>query len=280
MAFPMAEPADTAKGRFDLLRLPVDQVARTASPSQQQLDGQIGYVHSFESAGTLDGPGIRFIVFTTGCPLRCIYCHNPDTWQMTNGRPMTVEAVFAEVEKYADFLVRWQSGVTISGGEPLAQMAFVARLLRRCKLRGLHTAIDTSGYLGHRMPQQMLDDTDLVLLDLKAFDDQLHRRVTGASAEAPRRFARQLSDLGKPMWVRFVLVPGLTDNLADVARLADFVQELSGVERVEVLPFHKMGEPKWKALGLDYRLAQTPPPSAELVETVVQLFRDRGLETY
>ena len=274
------ETAELARGRYDLVDGAIGRAAVPTFVSHDAPAGSVGYVHSFESAGTLDGPGIRFIIFTTGCPLRCLYCHNPDTWQLRNGRAMTVDQVMAEIDKYADFLIRWKSGVTFSGGEPLAQPEFLANLLRRCKQRGLHTAIDTSGQLGRRMTSEMLDDADLFLLDLKAYDDALHRRVTGAGAETPRKFAMRLAEAGKPIWIRFVLVPALTDNFDDIEKLADFVSTLNTVERVEVLPFHKMGEAKWEALGLEYRLAKTPPPAPELVERVVEQFRSRGLETY
>ena len=239
----------------------------------------VGHVHSVETAGTLDGPGIRFVVFLTGCPMRCVYCHNPDTWQVGTGRKRSVDHVMAEIDRYADFLIK-SGGVTFSGGEPLVQSEFLGALLHRCKKRGLHTAVDTAGILGDRMSEQMLADTDLVLLDLKAFDPALHRKVTGSEVAPVLEFARRLAAAGKPVWIRFVLVPGLTDDLEDVGRLADLVADLDNVERVEVLPFHKMGEYKWQALGLDYTLGETEPPSEGLTERVRGQFRERGLVTY
>jgi len=276
---PIATP-DSTDGRLNVLQLAPTPLVLAPPDTSCEEEGRVGFIHSFESAGTLDGPGIRFVIFMTGCPLRCLYCHNPDTWRLSNGLQMTGDEVFSEIEKYADFLIRWRSGVTVSGGEPLSQPAFLANLLRRCKQRGLHTAIDTSGFLAHRMTSQMIEDTDLVLLDLKAFDDQLHRHLTGASAKKPREFAQRLAEQGKPMWIRFVLVPGLTDDPRDIDQLARFTASLSAVERVEVLPFHKMGESKWRSMGMDYRLDHTPPPEPELIERVIDQFRQYGLETY
>jgi pyruvate formate lyase activating enzyme len=259
---------------LDTAQEPLTQRLR---PEADDREGTVGFIHSFESAGTLDGPGIRCVIFMTGCPLRCQYCHNPDTWRRNQGTPMTLEQVMAEVERYARFLGSWGGGVTISGGEPLLQDRFLTRLLRACKQRELHTALDTSGYLGDRLAGPILRDTDLVLLDIKAFDSDLHRQVTGAPVAPTLELARRLSVESKPVWIRFVLVPGLTDNERDIGNLAAFVGDLKNVQRVEVLPFHKMGESKWQALGLEYRLAHTPPPSPELLRRVQQQFREHGL---
>jgi pyruvate formate lyase activating enzyme len=266
-----------ARNRYELLDTAKAPLAGVARSQVDDRNGTLGYIHSFESAGTLDGPGIRCVIFTTGCPLRCQYCHNPDTWRRGHGTPMTLEQVLAEIDRYARFLGSWGGGVTVSGGEPLLQDRFLAQLLQACKQRKLHTAIDTSGYLGDRMTPSMLDDTDLVLLDIKAFDSDLHQRVTGAPVEPTLEFARRLAAAAKPVWIRFVLVPALTDDRQDIARLAEFVAALGNVERVEVLPFHKMGEAKWQTLGLEYRLTETPPPSPDLVRRVQDQFREHGL---
>lgn len=236
-----------------------------------------GYVHSYETGGTLDGPGIRFIVFTSGCTLRCQYCHNPDTWKVKNGRLVTLDEVMAEIEKYSNFLIDYGGGVTISGGEPLVQHHFVASILRRCKERGLHTALDTNGHLGERVSREMMDDIDLFLLDLKSFDPEIHKEAVGVEVGPVLDFARRLSNEDQTMWIRFVLVPGLTDDFDNVEGLAEFVSTLNGVERVEVLPFHKMGEYKWEELGLEYKLKDTPPPGPKLIERVQEQFRRRGL---
>ena len=269
---------DTVGGRYHGLDLKADPSGEARIDPDET--GQIGFIHSFETAGTLDGPGIRFVVFLTGCPLRCQYCQNPDTWYVRNGSPMTVDQVMGEIGKYADFLIKAGGGVTFSGGEPLVQIKFLANLLRRCKQRGLHTAVDTSGVLGERMTDAMLADTDLVLLDLKAFDPDIYRKVTGGKVASTQGFAKRLSTMAKPTWIRFVLVPQLTDEYEDIEHLADFVAALKSVERVEVLPFHKMGEHKWEALNLDYQLKETEPPSEELIARIHDQFRKRQLTVF
>ena len=269
---------DTVGGRYHRLDLKADPSCEARNDPDET--GQTGCIHSFETAGTLDGPGIRFVVFLTGCPLRCLYCHNPDTWHVRNGSPMSVDQVMSEIEKYAGFLIKAGGGVTFSGGEPLVQIQFLANLLRRCKQRGLHTAVDTSGVLGERMTDAMLADTDLVLLDIKAFDPDIYRQITGGKVAATQGFAKRLSSMAKPTWIRFVLVPQLTDNFEDIEHLADFVADLQGVERVEVLPFHKMGEHKWEALNLDYQLKESESPSEELIARVQDQFRKRQLTVF
>lgn len=239
-----------------------------------------GYLHSIETGGTLDGPGIRFIAFLSGCHFRCQYCHNPDTWKLKHGLHATVDDVMEEVERYADFLIKYGGGVTLSGGEVMVQAPFVERLVVRMKARGLHVALDTNGYLGDKVSDPLLADTDLWLLDLKAFDDALHRRVTGQSNAPVLDFAQRLSQAGEKMWIRFVLVPGLTDGQDDVAGLADFIASLRGVERVEVLPFHQMGAFKWKELGLAYPLDGTKAPDDALLDRVHKQFAARGLTVY
>jgi len=271
---------DVMGSRYDLLDLKVEQPATAVAKRAKHLEGLTGYVHSIETAGNVDGPGIRFILFTTGCPLRCQYCHNPDTWHLKNGRHVSVDEVMEEIEKYADFLNDAGGGVTISGGEPLFQDKFLANILRRCKGRGIHTALDTSGFLVGRMTRQMLDDTDLVLLDIKSVDPNTYQRVTGVKLEPTLKFARRLSDIGKPIWLRFVLVPDLTDDFDEVESLAEFAATLKSMERVEVLPFHKMGEHKWEALGLKYKLGDTEPPSDKLVSRVQDQFRERGATVF
>jgi len=241
---------------------------------------QSGYVHSIETAATLDGPGIRFVAFLSGCHFRCLYCHNPDTWKLKHGLHVTVDDLMAEIERYADFLIRYGGGVTLSGGEVMVQEQFVETLVRRIKERGIHVALDTNGYLGDRVTPRLMNDVDLWLLDLKAFDEALHRRVTGQSNAPVLAFARRLSDEQRPIWVRFVLVPGLTDDMDDIGRLAEFTASLATVERVEILPFHQLGAFKWKELGLDYTLADTPAPGEATLEAARGLFTDRGLRVF
>lgn len=236
-----------------------------------------GYIHSVETAGTVDGPGMRFVVFVSGCPMRCLYCHNPDTRNLKDGKLTDANDLIAEILQYSDFAKLTGGGVTISGGEPMFQQKFVTAILKGCKENGLHTAVDTSGYLGKMVKQELLDVTDLFLLDIKSFDPETHKKVTGKELAPTLDFAQHLADKGKPMWVRCVIVPGLTDNLDHLENLADFLQELGNVEKVEILPFHKMGEVKWKALGLPYELADTEPPAPELIRQIQEIFARRGL---
>ncbi|MGB0561160.1 MAG: pyruvate formate-lyase-activating protein [Spirulinaceae cyanobacterium] len=235
-----------------------------------------GRIHSLESCGTVDGPGLRFVVFTQGCPLRCLYCHNPDCQEVSGGQEMTVPQLLAEIKKYRAYLNH--GGVTITGGEPLMQPEFVAELLRGCHDLGLHTAIDTSGYIPVKVAQPALAQADLVLLDIKSFDPKTYNQVTSVSLQPTLNFARHLQEIHKPTWIRFVLVPGLTDAPDNVAGLAEFVSQLDNVERVEVLPFHKMGEYKWESLGYPYQLKDTEPPTPELIANTVKQFEQRGLK--
>jgi pyruvate formate lyase activating enzyme len=247
----------------------------TALPTQTAVRGS---VHSFDLSTGVDGPGTRFVVFLAGCPLRCQYCHSPDTWYRRNGVPTTVDEVMAEAEKYHRFIDMAGGGLTVSGGEPLQQPGFTRELLTRAHDQGLHTALDTSGFLGDRADDALLAVTDLVLLDVKSWDPQLYRRVTGTGRVAPTlRFARRLADRGTPMWIRFVLVPGLTDGDENVDGVAEFVAGLGTVQRVEVLPFHRMGVAKYEALNLPFQLANTSAPSAEQVERARRRFSERGL---
>jgi len=240
-----------------------------------------GSVHSFDVSIGVDGPGTRFVAFLAGCPLRCLYCHSPDTWNRRNGRPTTVDELVAELRRYERFIKVAGGGVTISGGEPLQQPAFTAAVLRRCKDLGLHTALDTSGFLGGRADGALLDATDLVLLDIKSASEDLYRRVTRTGRLSPTvAFAHRLADRGTPMWIRFVLVPGLTDTPDNVNAVADIVAGLPSVQRVEVLPFHRLGAGKYAKLGLPFPLADTAPPGPELLDRVRGQFRERGLVVY
>lgn len=237
-----------------------------------------GYIHSVETGGAVDGPGLRFVVFLTGCALRCLYCHNPDTWHMPDGRKIGVASLLNEIAEYRDFLQRTGGGVTATGGEPLAQPDFVTALFQGCKALGLHTALDTSGFLGANATDALLAATDLVLLDIKSFDPAAYKRLTGGSLAPTLRFAERLAAMGKPTWLRYVLVPGLTDDLASIDKLAAYAKDL-GMAKVEVLPFHKMGESKWGALKLPYALQEKQPPSAALVAAVRAIFVGHGLKT-
>mgnify|MGYP003576412449 CR=1 FL=1 len=240
----------------------------------------VGYVHSWEVGSTVDGPGIRFVAFLTGCFLRCQYCHNPDTWHRQNGKPVTVARAMHEIGKYAQVLNISRGGITLSGGEPMVQKAFAMEIFRRSKQLGLHTCIDTSGRLGDRMTDEELSHIDLHLLDIKSGDPDIYQKVTNQPLQPTLDYARRLSDLGRPMWVRFVLVPGLSDGFDNVEKVADVCAGLKSLERVEILRFHQMGRDKWQRLGLDYPLKDVDPPSVELSERVRGQFRSRGLTVY
>ncbi|WP_433349588.1 pyruvate formate-lyase-activating protein [Micromonospora sp. CA-111912] len=240
-----------------------------------------GAVHSWDLSVGVDGPGTRFVAFLAGCPLRCRYCHSPDTWYGRSGRHRTVDELMAEIERYRRFIGVAGGGVTLSGGEPLLQPRFTGEVLRRCHALGLHTALDTSGFLGARADDALLDATDLVLLDVKSRDPATYRRVTRTGEVGPTlRFGRRLAERGTPIWIRFVLVPGLTDAPDNVAGIADFAAELPSLQRVEVLPFHRLGAHKYAELGLAFPLADTAPPAAELLDRVRGQFAARGLTVY
>ncbi|GAA5028641.1 pyruvate formate-lyase-activating protein [Streptomyces siamensis] len=239
-----------------------------------------GRIHSWDLSTGVDGPGTRFVLFVSGCPLRCLYCANPDTWRMRDGKETTVDEVMAEIEKYRAFITTAGGGVTVTGGEPLLQPAFTGEVLRRCKEAGLHTALDTSGFLGGRASDELLSCTDLVLLDIKSFDITTYRHLTGGELAPTLNFATRLNRLGVPMWIRYVLVPGWTDRAEAVEGLAHFVAGLGSIDRVDVLPFHKLGAAKYEALGVPFPLSDTPSPVQESVERVREQFRAHGLAAY
>jgi pyruvate formate lyase activating enzyme len=239
-------------------------------------DGAFGYVHSYETGSRLDGPGIRVTLFLSGCPLRCQYCHNPDTWKLKHGMRVPLERVVTRLGHFVPALRSMQGGLTLSGGEPLVQPAFSRRIFAAARSYGLHTALDTSGFFGARATDEYLENVDLVLLDIKSWDPETYRRVTAQEVAPTLRFAERLAAMGKPVWIRYVLVPGLTDDPANVEGVAKFVAPMKNIEWVEVLPFHQLGSFKWKELGLDYQLAATQPASADLVKRVHGQFRDAG----
>ena len=238
-----------------------------------------GYIHSVETCGTVDGPGIRFIIFTTGCPLRCLYCSNPDCRYLEHGKQVTVDELIVEIKKYTSYMKASGGGVTISGGEPLFQPEFVREIFRRCKELGIHTALDTSGFCNLETAKSVLEFVDLVLLDIKSFDAATYTKVTGVDIKPTLILARYLSDINKPAWIRFVLVADLTDDTDNITGLADFISTLNNIQRVEVLPFHKMGEYKWEELGYEYKLKETPSPTSEQVEKALNIFRSKGIFT-
>jgi pyruvate formate lyase activating enzyme len=209
-----------------------------------------------------------------------MYCHNPDTWTMRNGIPVTVAKAAEELRKYRNGLRAMRGGLTLSGGEPLLQDRFAIRLFSEARTLGIHTALDTNGYLGDRLTDAELEKVDLVMLDIKGWDPERHRRLTGMGIGPVLAFAQRLSSRHRPIWLRFVLVPGLTDNFEDIRCIANFAAGLGVVERVDVLPFHQMGRYKWKQLGLKYELDDTEPPSIELADRVAWQFRNVGLNAF
>jgi pyruvate formate lyase activating enzyme len=251
--------------------------AATDHDPAARADEPLGFVHSIEAGSSVDGPGLRLVVFLTGCTLRCQYCHNPDTWDRYNGRPTTLARMRREIGKYAVALRVAGGGVTLSGGEPLMQPAFTRAVLAACREMGLHTALDTSGRLGAAFSDDDLALVDLHLLDIKSGDPETYARVTGQPLQPTLDYAARLSALGRPLWVRFVLVPGLTDAPDNVARVADICAGLRGVERVEVLPFHQMGREKYRRLGIAYPLDAAVSPEAAVLARVRGQFAARGL---
>jgi pyruvate formate lyase activating enzyme len=241
--------------------------------------GDLGFLHSFTTGSAVDGPGIRLVAWTTSCMFRCQYCHNPDTWTLKNGIPVPLTRAIEEIRKYANGLRAMKGGFTLSGGEPLLQHRFAARLFEAVKNMGVHTAIETNGFYGHNLSDDELRSIDLVILDMKAFTRAQHELVTGGMHnEEVLELCNRLSLLKRPMWLRYVLVPGLTDIPEEMEALAEFGASLGVVEHVEILPFHQMGRYKWERLGLDYKLAATDPPTRESVASAVAIFRDAGLD--
>ena len=242
--------------------------------------GQTGFVHSFTTGSAVDGPGVRIVAWLTACQFRCVYCHNPDTWKLTNGIPITLSRAVEVLKQYRHDLGVMRGGLTISGGEPLLQQRFVLNVFAAAKELRVHTALDTNGYLGDRLTDEDLNSIDLVLLDLKAMTPELHQRLTGMDNKPIHDFARRLAAAHRPIWVRFVLVPGWTDNMDEVARIAAFAAKLGNVERVDVLPFHQLGRFKWEKLGIDYQLRDAQPPPRETTDQAIAKFREVGLTAY
>jgi pyruvate formate lyase activating enzyme len=232
-----------------------------------------GRVHSIETLGAVDGPGLRCVVFLQGCPLRCQYCHNPDTWDCGGGTEMSVEEVVARVERSRPYFGK-SGGVTLSGGEPLAQPEFAAEVLRRCQELGIHTAVDTSGACWNAAVEEALEYTDLVILDIKHADLAKYSQLTSGELERTLGFLEQVKRLGKPLWVRQVIVPGWNDTEDGARALAALLREVPSLERVELLPYHRMGSKKWEALGLKSTLEGVPEADADVVARLERMVRD------
>jgi pyruvate formate lyase activating enzyme len=258
--------------RVDLARHVPESDVRTALAS-----GDMGFLHSFTTGATVDGPGVRVVAWTAGCMYRCLYCHNPDTWSMTNGIPVTITQAIEQLRKYRHGLKVMSGGFTLSGGEPLMQHRFAVKLFRGAKALGIHTALDSNGFYGDKLSDAELDVIDLVLLDIKTWDPQRHRELTKMDVAPTLEFARRLASRKRPMWVRYVLVPGLNDSIDDIKKIAAFAASLGNVNRVDVLPFHQMGMYKWEKLGIPYGLANVSPPSSEVTQRTIDAFRAEGL---
>lgn len=235
-----------------------------------------GYIHSFESFGTKDGPGIRFVLFLQGCPLRCLYCHNVDTWDIKAKKIiMTPDEVMKEILKVKGFIK--SGGVTVSGGEPLLQPEFVKELFIKCSEAGIHTALDTSGFIFTERVKEVLEHTNLVLLDIKHINPYKYMELTSVSIENTLKFAEYLNKIEKRTWVRYVLVPGYSDNEEDLHEWARFVSRFDNIERVDILPFHQMGGYKWEEVGKEYKLKDTATPTREQIKKTEEIFSSYGL---
>jgi len=276
---PLKNPSLEAKSPFEL-RVSLGRDIPESDVRTALANGNMGFLHSFTTGSTVDGPGVRVVAWTTGCHWRCLYCHNPDTWTMSNGIPVTVASATEELRKYRYGLNVMSGGFTLSGGEPLMQDRFAVKLFTAAQAMGIHTAVETNGSLGSRLTDEELETIDLVLLGIKTWDAERHRQLTGMEIGPILDFARRLAARRKPVWVRFVLVPGLTDDAKDIAQIAKFTASLGNVERVEVLPFHQMGRFKWKELKLNYTLNEVKPPTIDAVEVACVQFRAEGLKAY
>lgn len=233
-----------------------------------------GRIHSKETFGALDGPGIRYVLFLQGCPMRCLYCHNPDSWRPLEGQEVTVGQIVEDVLRYRNFMT---GGITLSGGEPLAQPLFTAALLRQCHRHGIHTAIDTAGSIPLSCCQEAVDEGDLLLLDIKALDPDDHKQLTGRGNASTLELLDHREANRRPVWIRHVLVPGYTLDSGKLKSLARFLSHYTCIQKVELLPFHKMGEYKWEQMRIPYRLTDTPVPTANQVAEAKEIFVSFGL---
>jgi pyruvate formate lyase activating enzyme len=276
-----AEPASVqtplaAASPFEM-RVNLGEGVSDQTVNEALASGDMGFLHSFTTGSAVDGPGVRVVAWTTGCLWRCRYCHNPDTWTLRNGIPVSVRQAADELRKYRAGLKAMRGGFTLSGGEPLTQDRFAVKLLTEAKAMGIHTTIETNGFLGDRLSDSDLGTIDLVMLGLKTWDPARHEDLTGQEIGPTLAFARRLAARRMPVWIRFVLVPGLTDDAEDMAKSAAFAASLGNVERVEVLPFHQMGSYKWERLRLNYTLRDTEPPTPAAVEQACAVWRAAGL---
>lgn len=239
----------------------------------------MGRIHSIETFGTVDGPGVRYVVFFSGCPMRCLYCHNPDTWEYSAGSEMTADEVLTRMFRNRMFYKT--GGITATGGEPLGQLSFLTELFEKAKAQGIHTALDTSGILFADTSEfaRLMAATDLVMLDIKAVNEAEHLNLTGQGNEKILAFLEHLTAIGKPIWIRYVLVPGFTDDEQQLAAVGRLLCGRQNVEKVEVLPFHKMGEVKYEKLGIQAPLAAVPAATAAQAKdalAIIERYREKG----
>jgi pyruvate formate lyase activating enzyme len=273
----LAPEAPPIGSPFDLRLSMSEKVEETDIRSALE-SGDWGFIHSFTTGSAVDGPGVRLVAWLTSCQFKCVFCHNPDTWKLKNGMPVRLERAFEVVKQYRHSLRTMKGGLTISGGEPLMQYQFLSKLFPAVHQLGIHTALETNGHLGDRLTDDDLSSIDLVMLGLKAIEPELHRRLTGMENKPVHEFARRLAQRKHPVWIRFVIVPGWTDNMDEIGRMADFAAGLGNVQRVDVLPFHQMGRFKWEKLGMEYQMRDAAPPSPEKMKEAVARFRQVGLD--
>ncbi|MCC5911631.1 MAG: pyruvate formate lyase-activating protein [Clostridiaceae bacterium] len=238
-----------------------------------------GKIHSIETFGTVDGPGIRYIIFLQGCPLRCKYCHNRDSWNLQEGKDMSVEELLQDIKKYIPFMKSSGGGVTISGGEPTLQLEFLLHLLKELKKLDVHTCLDTSGFIHTSLMEEVLEYVDLVLMDVKHINSTKHKELVGVDNDKILAFGEYLSQKSIPIWIRHVVVPTYTDEEVDIKGLAEYILNLKSVKKVELLPYHSMGKEKWQALGLQYPLEGLPDATEEDIKRVKAIF-NRYFEKY
>ncbi|HZJ83815.1 MAG TPA: pyruvate formate-lyase-activating protein [Clostridia bacterium] len=236
-----------------------------------------GRIHSIETMGTVDGPGIRYVVFMQGCPLRCIFCHNRDAWDPKAGEEISIDELMEDIDKYHDFMERSGGGVTATGGEPTMQAEFTKELFTRVKEKGLNTTMDTSGFIEVEDAKELLEVTDLVLLSIKQVVEEKHKEITGVGTRKIIRFLDYLKEIGKPVWIRYVIIPGYTDAPEDLERLALMLKEYDNIELVDILPYHDMGMYKWEEMGYDYPLKGVPVPSKDEVRVAKAVFKGHDL---
>lgn len=234
-----------------------------------------GRIHSVESFGAVDGPGVRFVVFLQGCPMRCVYCHNPDSWDFKAGKVVSAGDISDEILKYRNFIKA--GGVTLSGGEPLAQPKFAEAILKLSRINGFHTAVDTAGCIPLSTSRDAIDAADLVLLDIKSIDPIIAKNIAGSDMSGALELLNYREKTGGKVWIRHVLVPELTIDVEQAKKLGSFLSNYECVERVDLLPFHKYGEFKWEELGLDYTLANTKEPTSEQIEEIREIIKSYGL---